>query len=375
MEVIDRKRRALKLNLVRLKGQMADLIQQKTLNIENLSKLEAILFEYRDLKSKYEAATDEIIYLLEETSEHYESKITKYMKDLREISEVAFTTAGIIKSFHKKLSLESQRQSLVPTTSDLNASFRAPSNQPKLEKIAVLSFDGNILNFQNFKGLFENLVHNNDELSNVQKLYYLKQALIGEVKDFIRDFKLNDKAYSEAWSHFIVRFENKRAVFKMLFRSLYNLEPIKNENQIRNLLDKVEIIIRGLKAADQGIDDTFSKFITYIVSSKLDSKTTRDWENSITSVNTYPSFNEIQKFLQIRSFNSEERVTDTSSTSSKIIRPPKLVINQTERKSFIANANSNKVKCVVCQEGHFLNQCKVFTAKNANECFDIVKKH
>lgn len=72
-------------------------------------------------------------------------------------------------------------------------------NLTVLEGIQIPTFDGDILKFQNFKSLFENLIHNNVELSGVLKLYYLKQSLIGKANDLVRDFDLNDSSYGEAW--------------------------------------------------------------------------------------------------------------------------------------------------------------------------------
>lgn len=60
-----------------------------------------------------------------------------------------------------------------------------------------------ILNFRNFKVLFENLVHKNEKLTNVQKLYYFKQVLIRTAKDMVRDFVLEDNAYEEGWAYIL----------------------------------------------------------------------------------------------------------------------------------------------------------------------------
>lgn len=54
-------------------------------------------------------------------------------------------------------------ESIVASVSSQSIS-RDNSFTPKLEEIKVPRFDGEILNFSNFKGLYENLVHNNDGL-------------------------------------------------------------------------------------------------------------------------------------------------------------------------------------------------------------------
>lgn len=74
--------------------------------------------------------------------------------------------------------MDANRQSIVPQ--DLNQSFQLPHSvsQSKLSRINIPTFNGNILNFANFRGLFENLVHSNTELSNVQKLYCIFGPLL-----------------------------------------------------------------------------------------------------------------------------------------------------------------------------------------------------
>jgi len=131
------------------------------------------------------------------------------------------------------------------------------SLQPKLEHIQVPTFDGDILKFQNFKSLFENLIHNNAALSNVQKLYYLKQALISSAGKLVRNFELSKDSYTEAWEFVLARYGNKRATIWAVFKRLQNLESINSNVKIRSLLDQVDIVIHGLKAVSEKIDTSF----------------------------------------------------------------------------------------------------------------------
>ena len=122
--------------------------------------------------------------------------------------------------------------------SDLNRSFvGSPSaSQPKLKRIEVPQFDGDILKFDNFRQLFENLVHIRDDLTNIQKLYYLKEAFVGPAAEIARDFTLNDRLYSEAWTYILSRYDNPRSVVKTLFLKFTNLKPLKSETEIRGVL-------------------------------------------------------------------------------------------------------------------------------------------
>ena len=93
----------------------------------------------------------------------------------------------------------------------------------------------------------------------------------------LRDFLAQDQVYGEAWQYFCQRYTNPRVVIDAHFRNLMNLSVIKSEAGIHELLDKVNVIVRGLKVCDQPIDATFSRFLCHIVVTKLDKNTARDW--------------------------------------------------------------------------------------------------
>lgn len=159
------------------------------------------------------------------------------------------------------------------------------------------------------------------------------------------------------------RFENKRMIVRALFRKLRNIESIKTDSQIRNLLDEVDVILRGLKSAGEQINNTFSRYITYHITLCLDQVATKDWENSISTTQSYPVFEELQKFLQLGAFAVEDKITEAELFKQK-----------SEKKSF-ATTGQAKQKCVVCSQPYLLFQCNEFMNKKLEERFDIVKKH
>lgn len=108
-------------------------------------------------------------------------------KELEELSNTLYSAEAKSRVFHKKMTDEDHRSSLLPSVTH-NQSFGTSNCQPKLKKISIPSFDEYILNFKKFKRLFENLIHNNDELIKVQKFYYLKQGIVGSAKDLIHDY-------------------------------------------------------------------------------------------------------------------------------------------------------------------------------------------
>lgn len=90
------------------------------------------------------------------------------------------------------------------------------SSQTKLPKIDIPNFDENIRNFIGFRNLFENLVHTNTALPNVQKLYLKKNSLEGKVSSLVKDFSITDIVYAEVWSTHTTRCENTKKIIRTL---------------------------------------------------------------------------------------------------------------------------------------------------------------
>lgn len=396
MEDLQRSYRVCKLNITRIDGQVKALIKTR-INVENLAKLENLLTEFREEKTKYASISDQILGSFDESDKDYAKNIEKYLNEAATISNLFAEYQGQVTNFRKQFASEFDRESLLSHTMNQSFSLPKPSFAPKLDKIKLPSFDGNILDFRNFRSMFDNVVHSNPELTNVQKLYYLKQALMGEASLLIRDFPLTENAYAEAYQYLVKRFDNKRMVTRELFKGLSSLEPIKTESKIQALLDQMEVIIRGLKVNGENIDSTFSRYIAYIVSSKLDSRTLKDWENSFTSFDSFPTYDDLREFLQQRSFAiidsstskpkpssnsspksppSSRKTKSTFSISSNSSSSTHSLLKPSSSSSNSNHAPSFKPQCSFCPKDHYITNCTDFMNLSPLQRFERAKgKH
>lgn len=142
------------------------------------------------------------------------------------------------------------------------------------------------------------------------------------------------------------------------------LESYLLEFKIRYLLDQTDVIIRGLKAAGEVINDMFSQFIANHISTKLEPQTLKDWENSVATCASYQKFEDLKKFLQARSFTVEERI-DSKEIGEKTKSPVK--------KGFAATKPFHQ--CIACKENHLLIHCSVFNAKTPKQRLELVQKN
>lgn len=89
-----------------------------------------------------------------------------------------------------------------------------------LKPLELLKFDSDPHKFMEFKELFENLIHNNQDLANVQKMHCL---LIGDAAETSHAFHLQDKAYPEAWSYLCLWYQNKCGIISSYLRGLFEI--------------------------------------------------------------------------------------------------------------------------------------------------------
>ena len=224
-----------------------------------------------------------------EIEENLEYQIIEERSDL-------MTSLSSISARVKKLQIESSATETHPGQLPIQ-----PASQPfKLPKLDLPMYNGDLTKFYFFKNRFESLVHNNKQFDNVTKLHYLSNSRIGKAQPVVSDFQMNSLGYEEAWNHFLSIYENKRALVNAHFTRIRDLEPIKVESGIRELLTQINASVRGLKCCNIQIDDAFSRFLTFLVSYKLDKFTSRDWQNSLSSTDEYPRFEELELFLSFQ---------------------------------------------------------------------------
>ena len=82
----------------------------------------------------------------------------------------------------------------------------------KLPNLQLPSFDGNVLQFQEFWDTFIATVEKNPTLSPVQKLSYLKERLRGRALDTIKGLNICDFNYEVAKELIYSKFGSKQTV-------------------------------------------------------------------------------------------------------------------------------------------------------------------
>lgn len=109
---------------------------------------------FKKYSSQLEEIVDKMLEIADDQCESFAAFEKNLMEEVIFCNEIASTYKEEIKTFHRLITSAQARESLVPLVSDLNASFRvqsSPTIVPKLKKIQISKFDGDLLKFPNFK--------------------------------------------------------------------------------------------------------------------------------------------------------------------------------------------------------------------------------
>ena len=116
----------------------------------------------------------------------------------------------------------------------------SPKIGVKLPKICIKKFTGDPTTWQQFLETFIATVHNNSNLSDIEKFSYLKGYLGGEAEKCVEGMPLSNENYGEAMKLLEERFGNPQIMIASHMNKLLKLEKIKmgkSVKKLRTLLD------------------------------------------------------------------------------------------------------------------------------------------
>ena len=120
----------------------------------------------------------------------------------------------------------------------------------KLPKISLARFSGDITKYQSFWQCFRSAVHENTTISTVQKFTYLMCSLEGTAYRALEGFDLTEENYEQAIDTLKSRFGKSQQIISAHMQEILKLNTNPNETvtQLRTILDKINVHVRGLEA-------------------------------------------------------------------------------------------------------------------------------
>ena len=178
-------------------------------------------------------------------------------------------------------------------------------NTTILPRININSFSGDYRDWPSFSDQFAK-IKDEQRLSGIQKLTYLRSYLDPEPKLLIEKLAIINENFDIAWNKLNKRYNNKRKIVASYVEAFVDLKPVRDgvAGEIRKITDNLENIVSGLDA----IDPTKCRdvWLIHIVRDKLDSTTKRLWAERVIAKydnsdnDEFPTIDELLQFLDDR---------------------------------------------------------------------------
>lgn len=234
----------------------------------------------------------------------------------------------------------------------------------KLPAIEIPSFTGNYSDWTSFYDLFKSLIHNNTELSKIQKYHYLKSNLKGDAEVLLRQFSLTEANYEKALEVLEARYNNKRLIVHSHITRLLTQKKLASESAkgMRSLLDTTTETLNALN--NIGVSTTnWDPLVTHIIVAKFDMESHRLWEQKLGGTRDLPTTQQLLDFMDMR-FRTLEALNMSSQRDSTANRTPQL-------KSFATN---NEPLCAFCNKDHYIHNCKEFATLSPEKRREVVSE-
>lgn len=253
----------------------------------------------------------------------------------------------------------------------------------KLPTISIPTFDGSYEHWLEFRDTFQSLIHNSDRIASIQKFHYLKSSLKGSAALVIDSLEFSAANYDVAWELLISRYDNSRLLVHNHVKALFTIQALTKEapDLLRHLIDTILKNMRALKLLGEPVD-SWDTLIIYIVVTKLDKVTEREWEQfKNTTLKVSGDSKSILKvdillnFLKDRADMLETLHVSHASTSNK----KQFTNAQTNHKVHCNVSTDNphsqsKKVCLVCkQRNHPLYTCQKFLDFDVAARLKVVK--
>ena len=157
------------------------------------------------------------------------------------------------------------------SASPLDEVLTVHHQKARLPKLELKRFEGELTTWTSFWDSFEAAIHNNEQLSSIDKFNYLRTLLEGPAAAAVAGLSLTSSNYTEAVAVLKKRFGNKQLIISAHMDMLMNLEGVssgQNLKAIRELHNDVESHVRSLQSL--GVpSSSFGAMLASVIMNKL----------------------------------------------------------------------------------------------------------
>jgi len=254
-----------------------------------------------------------------------------------------------------------------PVSSTMSRStMRVAGARPKLPKLYLPKFTGDITKFQTFWDGFNSAIHMNSELSPIDKFNYLKALLDGSAANVIQGLSLTEDNYLAAVELVKERYGKPQKIIATHVDELMRLPNCSGDklSQLRLVYDRVNVKIRCLDSLGMPASQ-YGCFLIPIIMSKISD----DVKLQIARVTTRDVW-DISELMRVLKAEVEAReLSDTVRVRelTRVYETPKKPKQPFTASTLIARESSHKMQCAYCKGTHYSSACDKVTSSQTRK--------
>jgi len=138
----------------------------------------------------------------------------------------------------------------------------------------IVCFHGSYSKWPDFLAAFTTVIGNDDELSDIEKLQYLRSSLGGVALETIRSLEPSNANYKIAIDLLVNRFDNKVLHFQAHVQEIFGLKGVEKESSkgLRELSDCMNSYLRAIRTL-ANTQQILDGLLIHVVTRKLDQRT------------------------------------------------------------------------------------------------------
>jgi len=256
----------------------------------------------------------------------------------------------------------------------------------RLPPLVLGTFSGQAEKWVAFCNLFENSVHNNISISDVEKFTYLLSCLTNEPLNLVKDLPITAANYNIAWQQLKKRYNNPRLLITIHVSNILDLPTMHNcsVKQLRTFISVFQENVNALRSLKHDVN-TESLFLTIHILRKFDYDFKKKFENSREDPQQVPTVKELLAFIE-KECTELEAANLTQTSSKNVSAYTKAVFRQKQpsnpqvasalTKTVLFSANTSPQTCAHCRKsGHSIYKCEDFTNLTPDKRLTAVKNN
>lgn len=254
----------------------------------------------------------------------------------------------------------------------------------RLPRLNLGTFSGQTDKWIAFHSLYENSVHKNNNISEVEKFTYLLSSLSGEPLKLVKSLPVTAVHYNIAWQTLLRRYHNSRALISLHVNNILDIPAVSQASvkNLRNFLSSYHENISALEALEHDVTNN-CLILTSFLLRKFDYEFRSKFEHSRTDTQVVPKIKEFVEFIEkecsqleaadLASSSCKPRTSNAASNSRAYPEPK----NYNPRPQNSVLLTSESQNCAYCNSTeHIIFRCPEFTKLSPEARFSFVKgKH